>query len=270
MRSLITYINEGFKIGKTKGKLYTYQPKDKNELKEILYDLLKEDTNTNLNDINDIDVSEITDMSRLFVGLDPHNIDISEWDVSNVKDMSEMFRNCKNYNGNGLENWDVSNVENMSLMFAGCTHFNDNLSKWDVSKCNNMRYMFYHCSNFEGKGLENWNVSKVTYMESMFDSCKKFNCDLSKWNVKKVANMSSMFYECSNFEGKGLENWNIMNVCSSDRMFYGCCKLDVDLSSWPEPINISEYYDKMFTGCTLMKKTGSKRVPKWWSWVYNS
>lgn len=42
-------------------------------------------------DLNFIDTSKITDMSRLFEGLNVRNIKIDKWDVSNVTDMSYMF-----------------------------------------------------------------------------------------------------------------------------------------------------------------------------------
>ena len=95
----------GFKLGKNKiEKLkHKYFPKDKKELKEILYERLEEDKNA---DLNDIDVSNIDKLNGLFTDLDPHNIDISEWDVSNVKDMNNMFSDCRLFNCD-LSEWDV-------------------------------------------------------------------------------------------------------------------------------------------------------------------
>ena len=124
-------IIEGLKVGsKSKIDTYSYHPKYREELLKILEERLKEDKNANL---NDIDVSEIDDMSNLFSDLDPHNIDISEWNVSNVKWMNAMFMGCNNFNCN-ISNWDTSNVEYMNFTFYGCYEFNCNLSKWDVSK----------------------------------------------------------------------------------------------------------------------------------------
>ena len=64
--------------------------------------------------INNINVSKITDMSRLFSGSN-FTGDISNWDVSNVTDMHGMFVHSK-FNGD-ISNWDVSSVTNMRFMF---------------------------------------------------------------------------------------------------------------------------------------------------------
>ena len=167
MKTLNTYINEAL-IGKnTKVQHYSYFPKDKYELQYILEERLSKDKNANLNNIN---VSEITDMSDLFSGLDPHNIDISDWDVSKVKNMYCMFHCCENLNCN-LSNWKVSNVRDMEGMFAGCKKFNCNLSLWDIREVRSMRAMFDGCIKFKGEGLENWVPIKCTNMYCMLRDC---------------------------------------------------------------------------------------------------
>jgi surface protein len=47
--------------------------------------------------INTWNVSNVTDMSKLFRSSD-FNDDISNWDVSNITDMSQMFENAHCFN----------------------------------------------------------------------------------------------------------------------------------------------------------------------------
>ena len=148
MKTLKEIIQEKLKISsKSKINQYEYHPKDKDELKKIIEKRIDKNKDA---DLNDIDVSDITDMSNLFYNLDPHNIDISEWNVSNVKNMSHMFEWCKEFNCN-LSNWNVSNVKNMRFMFQFCKHFNSNLSNWDVSNVKDMTQMFYECTALKNK-----------------------------------------------------------------------------------------------------------------------
>ena len=94
MNNLSIYIAEKLHINKDiKIKEYHYHPKDKKELRSLIKELLEERGKDA--DLNDIDVSNVTNMYGLFIDLDPHNINISKWNVSNVKDMSDMFYKCK-------------------------------------------------------------------------------------------------------------------------------------------------------------------------------
>ena len=148
MKNLITYINEGFKIGKTKAKsYYTFQPKDRDELKKIIKERLKEDKNA---DLNDIDVSNINNMSNLFFMLDPHNINVSGWDMSNVEDTNGMFYNCSSFNCD-LSNWDVSKVIDMGYMFYECEKFDSDLSNWNTSNVVHMKGALRHCISLKNK-----------------------------------------------------------------------------------------------------------------------
>ena len=140
MKSLKNYIQEKLIIKKTNS--YKYFPETKEELKDIISKRIK--TEGKKADLNDIDVSKITDMSNLFEGT-VFNGDISNWDVSNVTNMRSMFLNCKAFNQD-ISGWDVSNVTDMRYMFFGCEEFNQDISTWDVSGVNNISYIFYGCS----------------------------------------------------------------------------------------------------------------------------
>lgn len=135
------------------------------------------------------DVSNITDMSRLFWGVDRHkfNGDISLWNVSNVRDMWCMFSGSL-FNGN-IKHWDVSNVTNMQFMFESSV-FDGDISIWKVSNVIDMSYMF-HNSKFN-KPIDKWDVSKVENMGDMFYG-SEFNGDINDWNVSNVKNMKHIF-----------------------------------------------------------------------------
>ena len=139
MKNINNYILEKLKKINSKNANNHYSPHSREELVKLLEERLKEDKNA---DLNDIDVSNITNMNMLFYKLDPHNIDISEWDVSNVEDMKFMFSASK-FNGD-ISKWNVSNVENMTSMFFDSS-FNGDISNWDVSKVKSMYTMFMGC-----------------------------------------------------------------------------------------------------------------------------
>ena len=141
MKSLKSYIQEKLIIKKNKVTNYKYFPQTKDELKEIIKQRIKDEGNEV--DLNDIDVSNITDMSNLFEDLD-FDGDISNWDVSNVKNMSGMFYMCNKFNKD-ISSWDVSKVTDMSYMFYMCSKFNQDISSWDVSNVNDIYSMFWYC-----------------------------------------------------------------------------------------------------------------------------
>ena len=88
MRKLLEYISVSESVD-------NIQPRNKQELVRIIKDRIREQGPKC--DLNDIDVSRVTDMSGLFSshGLDSFNGDISGWDVSNVKSMTSMFEGSK-------------------------------------------------------------------------------------------------------------------------------------------------------------------------------
>ena len=114
--------------------------------------------NGELEDIELWDVSNVTNMSRLFQGTS-FNQDISNWDVSNVTNMWEMFSSASSFN-QPIGNWDTSSVTNMSFMFAFARSFNQPIENWDVTNVINMSFMFYNADSFN-QDIGNWDVSNL-------------------------------------------------------------------------------------------------------------
>lgn len=195
-------------------------------------------------DISKWDVSNVTDMREMFDSCSSFNSDLSNWDVKNVTDMWGMFRSCAVFDSS-LSKWNVGNVTNMGLMFYNCKHFNTDLSNWDVRNVTNMERIFSNCLSFNSD-VSNWNVSNVNHMGGMFENCKVFNCDLSKWDVSNVRSMYYMFYNCSEFNSD-LSEWNVGNVTSMGMMFYNCSKFNSDLSNW-DVSNVTDM-ERVFKNC---------------------
>ena len=115
MKSLQHYITEKILINKNSKIGYIYHPKTKDELKDIINKRIESEGNEC--DLNDIDTSNITDMSYLFEDSE-FNGDISKWNVSNVTNMTGMFMLSK-FDGD-ISKWDVSNVKFKLSMFDNC------------------------------------------------------------------------------------------------------------------------------------------------------
>ena len=153
MKTITSHMNEALKIGKNLSSFSTYscQPKTTKELKQIIEDRIAEE-GPNC-DLNDIDVSLITDMSSVFA-YSLFNGDISNWDVSNVKDMWGMF--YMSWFNQDISKWDVSNVKSMVSMFFK-SKFNKDISNWKINSRCKTADIFTECSikeEFKPKSLQ--------------------------------------------------------------------------------------------------------------------
>jgi hypothetical protein len=120
-------------------KSLSIQPTSKDELRSIIEQEIKRQGPDA--DLNFIDTSKITDMSYLFrrsyhkvyvgdsVVFYIRDIKIDQWDVSNVTNMYRMFSGQMHFNCD-LSNWDVRNVENLDFAFHGCSKLKCDLSEW--------------------------------------------------------------------------------------------------------------------------------------------
>ena len=128
---------------------YKYKVKDNEELQSIID---KFDNKTR----------------KLYRVYDPYFLPLNlNWlDVSNVWDMSRLFLSTQIECD--ISDWDVSHVTRMFEMFAESS-FSGDLSKWDISNVVDMTRMFYQ-SQFTGD-LTNWDIRNVPEKDDMFTGC---------------------------------------------------------------------------------------------------
>ena len=119
-----------------------YKPKDLDNLKDLLERMVE--VRGDEGDFNDIDTSEIEDMSFLFEDKTTFNGDISSWNVSSVENMNYMFCRATSFNQD-ISKWEFPYVINMNGMFSDATSFNQDLSKW-YFKGKKKTKIFYGCA----------------------------------------------------------------------------------------------------------------------------
>lgn len=93
----------------------------------------------------DLDTSNVTNMSDMFNGTKIANPDVSKWDTSKVTDMSGMFYSTENANPD-VSKWNTSKVESFSFMFAEAKKADPDTSGWDLSKGKYFRDLFSNSS----------------------------------------------------------------------------------------------------------------------------
>lgn len=130
--------------------------------------------------------------------------DINDWDVSRVTNMDALFRYLS-FNDR-IDRWDVRKVTSMGHMFAFVKDFNQPLNTWRVEQVTDMRHMFHGASSFN-QPLDTWDVRNVTCMSSMFADATAFNQPLTEWEVSSVTDTKEMFRGASSFN-QPLGAWN--------------------------------------------------------------
>lgn len=121
--------------------------------------------------INDWDVSNISDFSRVFDATRNQaaarfQTDLTGWDTSLAVNMDRMFYGAEAFNGD-ISEFQTGQVTSMESMFSNAQSFNGYLGSWDVSKVVNANSMFLNAFSFQGEGLEFWNTILVEDMSHM-------------------------------------------------------------------------------------------------------
>lgn len=224
-------------------------------------------------DLNDYDTSEVTDMSRLFVGLDVEELNVSSFDTRNVEKMVGMFKNVKAKKIIFGDKFDTSKVYAMGGMFRDSKVAALNLSGFNTANVGKipentsldsdeegMKAMFSGCESLTTLDLSSFNTTSVTTMENMFSGCTGLEDIIfgNDFNIKGITydGISGMFRDCSSLTNidfstfVGSESNTPANSISD--MFNGCSSLKtVDLSS-VKLDNVQSVSDA-FSGCSSLE-----------------
>ena len=179
--------------------------------------------------IEDWDVSSVTNMSGMFRGAELFWQDISHWDVSSVTNMRWMFRDALSFDQD-INGWDVSSVTNMRGMFYEAESFNQDIGSWDVSSVTDMYVMFSHASSFD-QDIGGWDVSSVRDIRGMFQDASLFDQDIGGWDVSSVTSRRWMFQDALSFD-QDIGGWDVSNVGDMSAMFQGASSFDQYIGGW--------------------------------------
>ncbi len=207
---------------------------------------------TSLNNIilDNVDTSEVNDMSYMFDSLNLININVKSFNTENVRNMSSMFGNMKKIKTLDLSTLNTSNVANMNYIFNGLNELQElNISNWDLSSLN---------SSSSPNMFKNTNIATIHMKNVIFpvNSSEFFSGQSSLNNIildgcdtSHVTNMSNMFYACFGLESLDLSSFDTNNVSNMDNMFSGTIKLQ-SITFGPKFVHKPEATTtNMFAGC---------------------
>ena len=235
---------------------------------------------TEIENLNLLDTSQVTNMKSMFAGEYYHQskiqvLDLSNFDTSNVTNISSMFEYCSSLTSLDVSNFDTSNVTDMSSMFEYCSKLTSlDVSNFDTSKVTSMYSMFEYCSKLTSLDVSNFDTSKVTSMYDMFNCCNSLtNLDISNFDTSKVTNMDSMFRSCSSLTRLDLSSFDTSKVTNMDSMFNNCVSLtNLDVSNFDTSQVTNMFY--MFSNCISLtsldfRKATFDKVTSYRNMFYN-
>ncbi|MEG0249574.1 MAG: BspA family leucine-rich repeat surface protein [Peptostreptococcus sp.] len=178
---------------------------------------------------DNVDTSNVKNMSEMFSYLDKANPNTKNWNTSNVTDMSNMFSVSPNANPD-TNDWNISKVTNMEGMFSETKKANPDTKNWDTSNLNDVSYMFADAA-YANPNTTNWDTSNITSMDYMFFNAPEANPDVSKWDTSSVTTMYSLFGGALK-ANPNTTNWDTSNVTDMSYMFSGAKSANPDVSKW--------------------------------------
>lgn len=174
MKTLNNFILEKFKINSKNIKNNKYIVKDKNELLKIISKRAL-DSKDSILDLNDLDISNVKELSYLFETVKVKSVDMNEWDVSHIKDIHGLFWCNRNIEEVFISDWNTSNIESFYGVFYSCENLKKlDLSNWKFDNCKEIDLMFANCINLDVSFANNWDIKDNVNMGDAFRECNSY------------------------------------------------------------------------------------------------
>jgi hypothetical protein len=177
--------------------------------------------------MNEWDVSAITDFSQLFEQRGAFNKEISCWNVGAGTKFEYMFYGATNFNQD-IGQWNAGT--DFTSMFASATNFNQDIGRWNVGAGTKFEYIFYGATNFN-QDIGQWNVGAGIDFTSMFASATNFNQDIGRWSVGAGTNFGGMFAFATSFN-QDIGQWNVGAGTTFLGMFDSATSFNQDIGKW--------------------------------------
>ena len=172
--------------------------------------ILYQDPTYTFEGIENIDTSEVTDMSYMFAWMSNlTSLDVSHFDTRNVMDMGYMFDGLSSLTSLDVSNFDTSNVTDMNNMFNGLRSLTSlDVTNFDTRNVTDMSDMFIELSSLTSVDVSHFDTRNVTNMSSMFSGLSNLtSLDVSNFDTRNVMDMRWMFMENSQLHGRALCLW---------------------------------------------------------------
>lgn len=113
--------------------------------------------------LNNLDTTEVTDMSFMFEGCTKlTSVDLSKFETSKVTDMNAMFYDCSSLTDLNVSTFNTLNVTSMMSMFNSCTNLKTitGLNKFNVKDVDFLTYMFNADENLISLDLSGFKMEQ--------------------------------------------------------------------------------------------------------------
>ena len=157
------------------GMFNLYNPSSHNEtVPDDIYNLIPNAKKTVI-DVTSFDISNVTNMGRMFELSAIEEIDVSNFDTADVLNMRAMFAQAGLLKDIDISNWDMKKVTNGNSMFTLCLSLKTiDLTGLSFDAADDFAYMFNECPELETIYASNtFFINSSASTGGMFSSCPK-------------------------------------------------------------------------------------------------